>query len=82
MNGQIGVIASKCNRRACLRVINRDRGDKLFPSCDHVILWTRFITHKWTEAAYRQFPRDRVHLHHGGLSGLIEKINKLAAASR
>ena len=82
MDGQAGVIASRCGRRARLSFVNRDRGDKCFPSCDHLILWTKFIQHRWTEAAYRQFPRDRVHLHDGGLTGLVEKINELAAVSQ
>jgi len=82
MDRQAGVIASRCSRQARLKFVNRNRGDRSFPGCDHLILWTRFITHDWTEVAYRQFPRDRVHLHHGGLSGLVEKINELAAASQ
>jgi hypothetical protein len=49
------------------------------PASDAVILMTRFTGHRWTIAGYRAFPRERVHLHSGGISGLIEKIKALAA---
>jgi hypothetical protein len=50
------------------------------PASDAVLLLTKFIEHRWTIAAYRAFPRERVHLHSGGMSGLVEKIKALAAS--
>ena len=58
-----------------------DRSETALPAADAVLLLTKFIEHRWTVAAYRAFPRERVHLHGGGMSRLIEKIRTLAAGS-
>ncbi len=75
---QAGIVRRKCEAVARIDCVDADRADVRLPHCDEVILMTRFITHRWSESAYRSFPRDRVHLHGGGMTLLVRKIAALA----
>jgi hypothetical protein len=75
---QAGIVRRKCEAVARIDCVDADRADVRLPQCDDVILMTRFIHHRWSESAYRSFPRDRVHLHGGGMSLLVRKIAALA----
>ena len=75
---QAGTVRRKCEVIARIDCVDADRSDVRLPQCDDVILMTRFIDHRWTQSAYRSFPRDRVHLHGGGISQLFQKIVALA----
>jgi hypothetical protein len=77
--GQEAQVSRRCRDLADLKFVRGDRSETAFPAVDAVLLLTRFIEHRWTEAAYRAFPRERVHLHAGGMSSLIVKIRTLAA---
>jgi hypothetical protein len=77
--GQAGQVARRCRHLACLKFVSADRSETVLPASDAVLLVTKFIEHRWTTAAYRAFPRERVHLHAGGMSSLIAKIRTLAA---
>jgi hypothetical protein len=76
--GQEAHVTRRCGREVNLRFVRADQAQPRLPACDAVFLLTKFIKHYWTEAAYRTFPRDQVHLHHGGLSDLVKKIKMLA----
>jgi hypothetical protein len=76
--GQEAHITRRCGRDVNLRFVPADQAQPRLPACDAVFLLTKFIKHYWTEAAYRTFPRDQVHLHHGGISDLVKKIKVLA----
>jgi hypothetical protein len=75
---QAGIVRRKCEAVARIDCVDADHADVRLPQCDEIILMTRFITHRWSESAYRSFPRNRVHLHHGGMSLLVRKIAALA----
>ena len=77
---QAGIVKGKCEGVARIDCVDADRADVRLPRCDAVILMTRFISHGWSDSAYRSFPRDRVHLHRGGISLLVRKIAELASA--
>jgi hypothetical protein len=79
--GQERHVVKRCGQLADLRFVRGDRSEPVLPASDAVVLLTKFIEHRWTIAAYGAFPRERVHLHAGGMSGLIEKIRMLAAGS-
>ena len=79
--GQEAQVARRCRDVAGLKFVSADRSETALPASDAVLLLTKFIEHRWTIAAYGAFPRERVHLHAGGMSGLIEKIRMLAAGS-
>jgi hypothetical protein len=79
--GQEAHVTRRCGREVDLRFVPADQAQPRLPASDAVFLLTKFIGHNWTEAAYRAFPRNQVHLHHGGISDLIKKIKKLAGQS-
>ena len=75
---QAGIVRRRCEAIARIDCVDADRADVRLPQCNEIILMTRFIDHRWTESAYRSLPRDRVHLHGGGMSLLARKIAALA----
>jgi len=79
---QAGIVRRKCEAVARIDCVDADRADTRLPQCDHVIVMTRFTDHRWSQSAYRFFPRDRVHLHSGGMSVLVQKIAALATCPR
>ena len=76
---QADVVRRKCEAVARIDWVDVDRADMRLPQCDEVVLMTRFVNHGWSESAYRSFPRDRVHLHHGGMSLLVQRITAMAS---
>ncbi len=48
-----------------------------FPLVDHIVLVTKFIDHKWSRKAAQTVPRDRLHLHPGGVTELINLLHSL-----
>ena len=79
--GQMHHVAKECQGVADLKFVAANTAEISFPDADAVILMTRFIQHRWTEVAYRVFPRDRVHLHPGGITKLVRKIKRIASGS-
>ena len=79
--GQEAHVERRCGHLADLKFVQATTAEISFPSSDAVVLLTKFIKHRWTVAAYRAFGRKRVHLHNGGMSGLIAKLEVLAEAS-
>ncbi len=75
--GQARELARRCPG-VRLRFASGKGSAPRFPGGDAVVL-VRFITHKWSGAAFRRWPRHRVHYHPGGLSGLVGLVNGLAA---
>jgi hypothetical protein len=66
-----------CKRHAQLHFISRDLRRPEFPDADDAVLLVKFISHAWQDAAMTRFGRDRVHLVRGGVSAVIEAIEKL-----
>ena len=79
---QAGIVRRRCEGVVRIDCVDADRAKVRWPQCDDVILMTRFINHRWSESAYRSFPRERVHLHGGGMSLLVRKIAAMAACPR
>lgn len=79
---QAGIVRRKCEAVARIDCVDPDRSEVRFPQCDDIIVMIRFTDHRWTESAYRSLPRDRVHLHGGGMSVLFKKIEALANCPR
>jgi hypothetical protein len=77
--GQRHHVERACEGIADLTFVDADRAEATFPDCEAVILLTSFLRHRWTEAAYRVFPRERVHLHPGGIKKLVRRIRRVAA---
>jgi hypothetical protein len=80
--GQTHHVAKACEDVADLKFVAANTAEISFPDADAVILMTRFIQHRWTEVAYRDFPRERVHLHHGGISKLVRLIRRIASGNK
>ena len=76
--GQQHHVERECRGVADLKFVDANTAEIAFPDADAVILMTRFIQHRWTEVAYRMFPRERVHLHPGGISKLVRRIKRIA----
>ncbi len=76
--GQPATVQAVCGHLAILKFVEADRSETRFPATDLVILMTRFIEHRWTEAAFRRLPRRKVVLHPGGVSSLVRRIRSLA----
>ena len=49
-NNQRNEIESECSGIADLRFVDSRRSVNDLPICDHVVLMTRFIKHRWTRA--------------------------------
>ena len=79
--GQEAHVTRQCGKDVNLRFVHPDQAQPRLPASDAVFLLTKFIGHYWTEAAYRAFPRNQVHLHHGGISDLVKKIKMFARQS-
>jgi len=79
--GQTRHVAKACEGVADLKFVDADRAETSFPESDAVILMTKFIHHIWTQAAYQVFPRERVHLHHGGIKKLVRRIKRIAGGN-
>jgi hypothetical protein len=43
----------------------------------HVVLMAKFIGHKWQIAAHAAFARNAVHIHRGGINGLIQLLRTI-----
>ncbi len=76
--GQKHLVAKECKGLADFSFVDADRAETSLPEADVVILMTRFIRHFCTQAAYQVFPRERVHLHDGGISKLVRRIKRIA----
>lgn len=77
-NGQDVIVLEKCGQMVDLSILNGDTATTSVPKSDHVVVMTKFIEHRWTKAAHWAVGRDRVHLHRGGISKLVEVIRDLA----
>ena len=80
--GQRHHVSRACQGLADITFVDADKAEISFPNADAVILMTKFILHKWTEVAYQVFPRERVHLHPGGISKLVRRIKRIANGNR
>ena len=77
--GQEARVEELCGGIAKLKFVNADHSETAFPHADAVFLLTRFIQHRWTEAAQRSFARNRIQLIPGGITGLAHRIRLKAA---
>jgi hypothetical protein len=63
-----------------LHCVESFRGRKArIPNGDHVVLVVKFLGHKWTHEAMRQFPRNHIHYHLGGVSELSHLVENIVA---
>jgi hypothetical protein len=76
--GQHRVVADKCGKLADLAFLDGDTSSVALPASDHIVVMTKFVEHRWTEAAHQRLGRERVHLHRGGISGLAKIIGEIA----
>ncbi len=78
-NNQTNAVEAECGGIADLRFIDSRRSISDLPHCDHVILMIRFIKHHWTHGAIKSMGHNRVHLHRGGVTGVVRRIESLCA---
>lgn len=78
-NGQEALIEEMVGGIARLKFVDADQSQPFIPSADAVFLLTKFIGHRWTEAAQKQFPRNGIYLIPGGITGLVHRIRLKAA---
>ena len=78
-NGQEAMIEEMVGGIARLKFVDADQSQPLIPSADAVFLLTKFISHRWTEAAQKQFDRNSIYLIPGGITGLVHRIRLKAA---
>ena len=79
--GQPANVQAECGHLANLKFVDAGRSEPRLPASDLIILMTRFIEHRWMNAALRTFPRRSVVLHPGGFSSLVRRILSLTKAS-
>jgi len=78
-NNQRRRVEQDCQDVARLDFIDERRPPYELPAADHVILMPKFIKKHWTRVALRTQDRSNVHLHWGGVSTLVERIETLSA---
>lgn len=78
-NGQETLVEKLCDGVAKLKFVDADLSQPQIPSADAVFLLTRFISHRWTDAAQKQFASNRIYFISGGISGLAHRIRLKAA---
>ena len=79
--GQAARVEARCADLAILKFVNADQSETVLPESDAIILLTRFIRHRWTQASLQTLPRNRVHLHGGGITSLVGRIRSLAGTT-
>lgn len=62
-----------------LRFAESRKGKNLarIPQADHCFLLIKFVGHRWTDLAFKKFPRECVHYHRGGVTELVTAIRRL-----
>lgn len=70
-------VKKACHGLAKLYFRDKDKNARGLPDVDHVILVTNFLSHTWQTAAFQKYGRERVHLHEGGVTTVIEKVKEL-----
>ena len=65
-----------------LRFIPKEQKHPSFPQVDRVFLCVDFLDHGWENAAMSKFGREKVYRHKGGISGLIEALQKVGVDSK
>lgn len=78
-NNQRRRIEQACHDVARLTFMDERRPPSDLPAADHTILMPKFIKKHWTKVALSTQDRDTVHLHWGGISKLVERIETLCA---
>ena len=78
-NGQEALIEEMVGGVARLKFVDADQSQPFIPSADAVFLLTKFIGHRWTEAAQKQFPKNSIYMIPGGITGLVHRIRLKAA---
>jgi hypothetical protein len=76
--GQAARVDRAINGRLKIHFLPADRRPRIPSSCEDVILVTKFIGHDWQTKALATRSRETVYRHHGGISGLIEGLQRLA----
>lgn len=70
-------VKKACQGLAKLLFRDKDKNCRGLPEADRVILVTNFLSHTWQNAAFQKFGRERVHLHDGGVTTVVEKVKDL-----
>lgn len=78
LNSQMGEIQKSCGGLADLHFVSKDVSAPSVSGSDCVVLMANFISHGMQEQVYSQVPRDKVFLHHGGLSTLKELLERIS----
>ena len=69
------IVKNQC-KGVNLKFISKEQSKPSFPSkTDKIILCCNFISHKWQQAAFARFGNEKVILHKGGITRLVEIIN-------
>ena len=74
---QIQAVQNACDVNIILSFVAADKVGKGFGSADEVIVMTRFVRHQCKELAQNAVGRRSVHLHRGGVSTLITRIQNI-----
>lgn len=77
--GQMNRVERDCQSVATLKFSGQKKNGGLRGIADHCIVMTKFVSHAQSIQAFKQFPRERVHLKRGGLTVLVQAINDIAS---
>ncbi len=72
-------VKRKCKGLAVELIFRGADDQEIVPDWDYAILCIKFISHRWQRAVYKALPRERVHPHCGGHTGLVERIKRIAS---
>lgn len=78
-NNQQKAVEDACDTVASILFVDQRRPPKGLPHTDHIVLMIKFIKHGWTRTSLATIERDKVHLHRGGVSSLVETIEAICA---
>jgi len=78
---QMRIVEQQCSKACKLRFVQSQGNKPSIPSGDYCFLLIKFVRHLWTTQAFKQFPRNRVHYHMGGISELLVAIKGVLSPS-
>jgi hypothetical protein len=79
MSVQFATLEAEFGRDCKLVYVEKELSSRHIPTCDHVILAKKFITHTWQEAAYDAMPRDKVHVIDGAATNIALHLREILA---
>lgn len=74
-SNQERVVERRFSGSAKFTFLPADRSNTRLPAGADWVVVTRFTEHRWSRAAYAQFPRRRVSFCAGGIASILQRVD-------